>query len=76
MYRVHRLGYIEAKTLELSLSEPVLRRAKYSYPYLTLGFELEIEKVLGVSVEGADRIRIYRNIETDEQRVIIESDRS
>ena len=76
MYRVHRLGYIEAKTLELSLSEPVLRRAKHSYPYLTLGFELEIEKVLGISLEGADRIRIYRNLETDEQRVVIESDRS
>lgn len=76
MYRVHRLGYIEAKTLELSLSESILRRARHSYPYLTLGFELEIEKELGISLEGADRIRIYRDIETDTQRVKIESDRS
>lgn len=76
MYRVHRLGYIEAKTLELSLSESTLRRARHSYPYLTLGFELEVERELGISIEGADRIRIFRNLETDEQRVIIESDRS
>ena len=76
MYRVHRLGYIEAKTLELSLSEPTLRRARHSYPYLTLGFELEVEKELGISIEGADRIKIYRDIETDTQRVKIESNRS
>ena len=71
MYRVHRLGHIEANTLELSLSEPVLRRARHSYPYLTLGFELEVEKELGISIEGADRIRIYRDIEKDQQRVKI-----
>lgn len=71
MYRIHRLGHIEANSVELTMSELAMRRAKQSYSYLTLGFEMEVEKEIGISIEGAVRVTIQRNLETDTQQVLI-----
>lgn len=75
MYRVHRLGHIEARSIELPLSEVGIRMARQSYTYLSLGFECEIEKSLGITVEGATRFRVLpMNVETLQHRVLVEDD--
>lgn len=50
-----------------------MRKARQSYMYLTLGFEMEIEKSLGLSIDGADRITMVPfDHERDEQHILIE----
>jgi len=73
--RRQTLGYIEASKLELILSDNALRRAQTSQPYLSLGFEVEVEKEFGISIEGATRARLLPpNPEDTVRRVVIESD--
>jgi len=74
--RVHRDGYIQASKLELCASEDLIRRAQSSYSYVTLGFEAEIEKFLGVSIDGAELVRFIPSPYGDpdrSRRILIES---
>ena len=71
MYRIHRLGHIEAKSLELVLPEPRLRAAKQAYNYLSVGFAAEIERSLGLTVEGITTVRECKDLERNEIRILI-----
>lgn len=71
MFRVHRLGHIEAKSLELVLPECSLRSAKQAYSYLSVGFAAEIEKEIGITVEGITVVREVRDVEKLERRLLI-----
>lgn len=72
MFRVHRLGHIEAKSLELVLSESSLRMAQQSYKYLSLGFNAAIGKDIGIAVEGFTTVRMLpKDFEKLEQRLLI-----
>jgi len=73
MYRVHRLGHIEARSLELVLPDDRVRRARQAYNYMSLGFAAEIEEELGLVVEGIDRVRLLPvDSENFERRILIE----
>lgn len=72
--RIHRQGYLEARSIELELPDASVRRAQQSHSYLTLGFEMEVEKEVGISLEGATRCRVLTDVETMKQRVLIEED--
>ena len=48
-----------------------MRRAKQSYSYLTLGFEMEVEKEIGISIEGAVRVTLHENFLTLRPSVLI-----
>lgn len=70
--RIHRLGHIEAKTLELVITdESLMRRAKQTYNYLSLGFTAEIEKEYGLTVEGIESVREVKSFDTSSTRLII-----
>ena len=71
VYRIHRLGHIEANSIEVTMSESAMRRAKQSYSYLTLGFEMEVEKEIGISIEGAVRVTLHENFLTLRPSVLI-----
>lgn len=73
--RVHRDGYIQASKLELEVTDDLIRRAKQQYTYLSLGFEMEINKAFGIDIEGASRTRILPMQPGDrKRRILIESD--
>lgn len=67
--RIHSKGYIEASSFEVYLPPHILRSAQQTYKYLSEGFEFEVEKYLGVELEGAERFRLTR-----ENTVLIEDD--
>ncbi len=72
--RVHRDGYIQASKLELEVTDDLIRRAQQSYTYLSVGFEAEIEKFFGISIEGCERSRILPMRPDDRKvRILIES---
>jgi len=72
--RIHRNGYIQASKLEICASEALIRRAQSSYSFLSIGFEAEIEKFFGISIEGAERVRMLPMRPDDrERRLLIES---
>jgi len=70
--RVHRLGHIEARTLEVPLSDFGLRMARNASMFITLGIAAAVEREVGLTVEGAERIRVTESLETLTQRVLIE----
>ena len=72
MYRIHRLGHIEAKSLELTLSDEGLRKAQQTYPYLSVGYAAEITRELGLEVNGIARVLTVRDHEKCNQRLFIE----
>ncbi len=72
MYRIHRLGHIEAKTLELTLSDESVRKAQQSYPYLLAGHAAEIRKELGLEVSPIARVLTVRDHEKCNHRLFIE----
>ena len=72
MYWIHRLGHIEAKSLELVMSDISVRQAKQAYSYMSLGFAAQIEAEVGIAVEGIRSMRsLSMNNENCTQRVLI-----
>lgn len=70
--RIHRLGHIEAKSLELVMSDVSVRQARQAYSYLSLGFTAQIEEEVGIVVEGIRAIRpLVRDFENCTQRILL-----
>lgn len=69
--RIHKDGFIQCKTLEVKLSAATTRRAMQCSPYLLGGIEDEIEKALGIELEGVERFLLERNMEDDSVRIKI-----
>lgn len=72
--RLHRDGYLQARSLEIPLPAGVVRRAKQSSKFLTQGVQNAVEAYLGVRIEGAQRVRCEESFEFLDTKVIIESD--
>ena len=70
-YRIHRDGYIQARSIELQLPADVFRRAITVGQTRLEGIEREVEKLLGVEIEGVLRFRI---IDQKKGLVRLESD--
>ena len=72
--RVHRLGHIECRQLEMRLPHHVIIRSKQVGDTLMAGLKREVESALGIEIEDANRMRVIQSI--DEGRnplVLIES---
>lgn len=68
-YRVHRDGYIQARTIEVDIPPHLIWRAMHVGPTRQSGIEREIAEHLGIEIEGTLRVRV-----TGHGTVILESD--
>ncbi|KKN76147.1 hypothetical protein LCGC14_0373420 [marine sediment metagenome] len=59
----------------MTLSDSGLRNARQAYDYLSLGFAAEIEKHLGLVVEGIEVVREITDYEKNVRRVLLTSRR-
>jgi hypothetical protein len=72
--RVHRDGYIQAKRLDITLSSSRWHSAINVGMYRNEGIEREIEQEIGITIEGALRVRSELNEATGNILVRVESD--
>jgi len=72
--RVHRDGSIQARRFEVALSSACWHCAINVGMYRTEGVTREIERNVGVSIEGALRVRNQASFMTDSVLVTVESD--
>lgn len=60
--RTHRDGYIQCRTMEVTLPLEFYRRALTTYPYRNEGIEAEVGKYLGIELENVERFRIIGQV--------------
>ncbi len=72
--RISGRGHIECATLVLNLPPDVVRNARQTHPYLTEGLVTEVEKYLGIELEGAERVLVQEHFEHDGVTLIIQAD--
>jgi len=72
--RLHRDGYIQASRLEMSLPSDRWFSAINVGSYRNKGIEREIERELGISIDGVLRVRSNIDIDTGDFLVRVESD--
>ena len=60
--RSHKDGYIQCRTIEVTLPLEFYRRALTTYPYRNEGIEAEIEKYYGFELEGVLTFRLLGQI--------------
>ena len=73
--RIHRLGHIECRKLEVWLPKDAITRARQVGPTLLMGLEREVALEIGIEITDATRMRVVGFAE-DERKllVLIDSD--
>ena len=72
--RVHRDGYIQAKRIDVTLSGSRWHSAINVGMYRNKGIEREIEQEIGITIEGALRVRSQLDAVSGDVLVRVESD--